>query len=54
MKYNVEKNVSDAIELPDDIFDEVVEENTEVKVEELYSNEEEPKSILDKLIAEDQ
>lgn len=55
MKYNVEKNVTKATILPDEIFDEVAEENKEVKVEELYLKEKKKsESILDKLIAEDQ
>ena len=51
--YNIIKNVvvPDLHEMPSD---EVIEENKEVKVEELYSKEEkEPESILEKLIAED-
>ena len=51
--YKISKNVAvpDLHEMPSD---EVIEENEEVKVEELYSKEEtDPESILDKLIAED-
>lgn len=52
ISYNVEKN-SGEVKLSDDLADTVIEENPEVKVEELYPvKENKPKSILDKLIAE--
>jgi len=54
MKYNIDKNSTGEAVLNDNLFDEVVKENGEVKVEELYLKEgKEPDSILDKLIAED-
>ena len=53
IKYTVEKN-STTDEPEEEIVDEVVIKNDEVKVEELYSKDKDPESILDKLIAEDE
>ena len=54
MSYDISKNATVKVGLPDELFDEVVKENDEVRVEELYLKEKkEPESILDKLIAED-
>jgi len=51
LSYKIEKNTS---EDPKEQVDPVIEENEEVEVEELYTKKEEPESILDKLIADDQ
>jgi len=54
IQYTVDKNVTTE-EVGNELFDEVVTENEEVHVEELYSKKEKkPESILDKLIAEDE
>jgi hypothetical protein len=54
MKYNINENTTEKTVLEDELFDEVVKENDEVKVEELYLKEgKSSDSILDKLIAED-
>jgi hypothetical protein len=53
MDFIIEKN-SEILDSRDQVADEVIEENNETEVEELYTKEEnEPKSILDKLIADD-
>jgi hypothetical protein len=54
IKYSVEKNIiTEKIEEKETDLDEVIV-NDEVKIEELYTKEKEPESILDKLIAEDE
>lgn len=51
--YTIDKNISSE-KIEDALSNEVIIENDEVKVEELYIKEEEAReSILDKLIAED-
>lgn len=53
IQYDIDKNV--ILEKPEEkISDEILIEDDEIKVEELYTKEEKSKSILDKLIAEDE
>ena len=56
MDYTIEENKSKESFIDEPMSDEVIiEENENVKVEELYPKEEQkPESILDKLIAEDE
>lgn len=55
IQYVVEQNIPNEDTQDEITFDEVLPVSDEVKVEELYLKEdEEPESILDKLIAEDE
>ena len=54
IQYDIEKN-NTVGEIEEEISDEVLIENDEVKIEELYTKkEDQSESILDKLIAEDE